>query len=392
MIEIENLIKEIKPWLIEARRKLHSTPEMGLQEFLTKQTIINYLDEIGIEYKEYENHTGIMAYILKDNAKRTVAVRADIDALPIQENNDLEYKSTINGQMHACGHDAHTAILLGVCKVLNEIKDKLEVNVKMFFQPAEETVGGAELMIKDGCMENPKVDYTIGLHVDPHIETGSVGVKYGNLNASTDTIEITVKGKKGHGAYPHEGIDSIVAAAHVITSLQTIVSRNIDPTNSMVLSLGKIHGGVKENIICDEVKIGGTLRTLDPKTRAFAKERIVHIVENTCKSFLTEGSVSIETGYSPLVNDDFVVDVVKESVEELLGKDKLVIKQQPSLGAEDFSFFLEHSKGAFYHLGCRNEAKNIVHLLHTSEFNIDEECLAVGVALHIANVLKLGNC
>ena len=385
------MIKQIKPWLIEARRKLHSTPELGLEEFLTKQTIINYLKEIGIEYKEYENHTGVMAYILKENAKRTVAVRADIDALPIQENNNVEYKSTIQGQMHACGHDAHTAILLGVCNVLMKIKDKLDVNVKLFFQPAEETVGGAELMIKDGCMENPKVDYTIGLHVDPHIETGCVGVKYGNLNASTDTIEISVKGKKGHGAYPHEGIDSIVAAAHVITSLQTIVSRNISPTNSMVLSLGKIHGGVKENIICDEVKIGGTLRTLDPETRSFAKQRIVDIVENTCKTFLAEGSVKIETGYSPLVNDDFVVDIVKENIEKILGKGKLVIKQQPSLGAEDFSFFLEHSKGAFYHLGCKNEAKNIVYQLHTSEFNIDEDCLEIGVLLHIANVLKLGN-
>lgn len=390
MTKLEKMIKDIKPWLIEVRRKLHSIPEMGLEEFLTKKTIINYLNEIGIEYVEYENHTGVMAYILCENAKKTIAVRADIDALPIEENTNLPYKSIIKGQMHACGHDAHTAILLGVCKVLMDMKDELDVNVKMFFQPAEETVGGAELMIADGCMENPKVDYTIGLHVDPHLETGSVEVKYGTLNASTDTIEITVNGSKGHGAYPHEGIDSIVAAAHVITSLQTIVSRNIAPTNSMVLSLGKINGGVKENIICDEVKIGGTLRTLDPHTRAYAKERIVDVVDNTCKSLLAEGRVKIEKGYAPLVNDDFVVDIVKENIEKLLGKENVIIKKQPLLGAEDFSFFLEHSKGAFYHLGCKNESKNITAPLHTANFDIDEDCLEIGVAVHITNILKLG--
>ncbi|MGL5346576.1 MAG: M20 metallopeptidase family protein [Peptostreptococcaceae bacterium] len=390
MTNIDKIIKDIKPWIIEARRKLHSTPEMGLEEYVTKKTIIDYLNEIGIEFKEYETHTGVMAFIYKENAKKTIAIRADIDALPIQESNELPYKSTINGQMHACGHDAHTAILLGVCNVLVKIKEQLDVNVKLLFQPAEETVGGAELMINDGCMENPKVDYTIGLHVDPHLNTGCVELKYGTLNASTDTIEITIKGSKGHGAYPHEGIDSIVAAANVITSLQTLVSRNISPTDGVVLSLGKISGGIKENIICDEVKIGGTLRTLNSNSRAFAKQRIVDIVENTCNALMAKGEVNIERGYAPLVNDDFVVDIIKNSTEELLGKDNVLIKKQPLLGAEDFSFFLEHSKGAFYHLGCRNEAKNIIAPLHTSNFNIDEDCLEIGVAVHIANILKLG--
>lgn len=390
MDEIKKIIKEIKPWLIETRRKLHTTPEIGLEEFLTKETIIQCLNEIGIDYKEFKNHTGIMAYINTDNAKKTVAVRADMDALPIKEINDISYKSIIDGNMHACGHDAHTAILLGVCKVLFRIKSKLDVNVKLLFQPAEETVGGAQLMIADGCMENPKVDYIVGLHVDPHINVGCIGLKYGKLNASTDDIKIIVKGSQSHGAYPHEGIDSIVAAAHVITALQTISSRNINPTDSMVLSLGKINGGVKENIICDEVIIGGTLRTLDYSTRKLAKKRIIEIVENTCNGLLAKGEVKIEKGYAPLVNDDFVVDHIKTNAQKLVGVENVLIKKEPSLGAEDFSFFLEHSNGVFYHLGCRNTEKNITGLLHTSDFNIDEDCLEIGVAIHILNILSLG--
>lgn len=290
--------------------------------------------------------------------------------------------------MHACGHDAHTAILIGSCKVLYDMRDELDVNVKFLFQPAEETVGGAKLLIKDGCMENPKVDYTIGLHVMPHINTGMVELQYGSMNASTDTVSITIEGKQGHGAYPHQGVDAIVAAGHVICALQSIVSRNIDPVDSVVLSLGVINGGIKENVICPKVTIGGTLRTLNPDTRRYAKERIKEIVDFTCKGLGAKGSVDIEEGYAPLVNDNFVVDIVKENAINLLGKDNVVFRKHPSLGAEDFSFFLEHSKGAFYHLGCRNQEKNILSPLHTADFDIDEDCLEIGVMLHVLNTLS----
>ena len=391
---MNNILSEsinIKDWLISVRRDLHSTPELGLEEFITKDKIIKYLKEIGINYTVFKNHTGIIAYINTPNANKTIAIRADIDALPITENNKVDYKSIFNRKMHACGHDAHTAILLGTCKLLHKIKDKLNVNIKFFFQPAEETIGGAKLLIKDNCMENPKVDYTLGLHVQPYLECGQVELQYDTMNASTDTIKITIEGKQGHGAYPHLGIDAIVVAANVITSLQTIVSRNIDPTDSIVLSLGIINGGTKGNIICNKVEIEGTLRTLNQQTRIFTKSRIKDIVEYTCKSYNANGFVDIETGYSPLINDNFVVDIIKESSENLFGKDNVFIRKKASLGAEDFSFFLEHSKGAFYHLGCGNKSKNITSGLHTADFNIDENCLPLGVALHIKNVLALSN-
>lgn len=391
---MNNILDEsinIKDWLISVRRDLHSTPELGLEEFITKDKIIKYLKEINIDYKTFENHTGIVAYINTPNATKTIAIRADIDALPITELNDLNYKSLFNGKMHACGHDAHTAILLGTCKLLNKMKDKLSVNLKFFFQPAEETVGGAKLLIKDNCMKNPNVDYMLGLHVQPYLESGQVEIQYGTMNASTDTINITVKGKQGHGAYPHLGIDAIVVASNIITNLQTIVSRNIDPTDSIVLSLGTINGGTKANIICNEVKINGTLRTLNPKTRIFAKSRIEDIVKYTCMAYNADGFVEIEEGYSPLVNDNSVVDIVKNSAVNLFGKDNVFIREKASLGAEDFSFFLENSKGAFYHLGCGNKSKNITSGLHTANFNIDENCLALGVALHIKNIFNLSN-
>ena len=383
MNSLTSKIKNLKSWLIDVRRDLHKTPELGLEEFLTKEKIIKYLEEIGIDYTTYPNHTGVMAYINK-NAKNTVAIRADIDALPIVETNNKSYKSIHSGKMHACGHDAHTAILLGSCKVLYDMRDELDVNVKFLFQPAEETVGGAKLLIKDGCMENPKVDYTIGLHVMPHINTGMVELQYGSMNASTDTVSITIEGKQGHGAYPHQGVDAIVAAGHVICALQSIVSRNIDPVDSVVLSLGVIN----ENVICPKVTLGGTLRTLNPDTRRYTKERIKEIVDFTCKGLGAKGSVDIEEGYAPLVNDNFVVDIVKENAINLLGKDNVVFRKHPSLGAEDFSFFLEHSKGAFYHLGCRNEEKNILSPLHTADFDIDEDCLEIGVMLHVLNTLS----
>ncbi len=383
MNNLINKVKNLKPWIIDVRRDLHKTPELGMEEFLTKEKIIKYLEEIGIDYTTYPNHTGVMAYINK-NAKNTVAIRADIDALPITETNNKSYKSIHNGKMHACGHDAHTAILIGSCKVLYDMKDELDVNVKFLFQPAEETVG----VIKDGCMENPKVDYTIGLHVMPHINTGMVELQYDSMNASTDTVSITIEGKEGHGAYPHQGVDSIVAAGHVICALQSIVSRNVDPVDSVVLSLGVINGGIKENVICPHVTISGTLRTLNPYTRRYAKERIKEIVSFTCKGLGAKGSVDIEEGYAPLVNDNFVVDIVKENASSLLGKDNVVFRKNPSLGAEDFSFFLEHSKGAFYHLGCRNEEKNILSPLHTSDFDIDEDCLEIGIMIHVLNTLS----
>lgn len=382
-------IEQINNWLINVRRDLHQSPELGLKEFVTKQKIIKYLDEIKIEYKTFKNHTGVMAYINTKNAEKTIAIRADIDALPIEEKTNLPYKSKNKNCMHACGHDAHTAILLGVCKICFENKDKLNVNLKFLFQPAEETVGGAKLLINDGCLKNPKVDYILGLHVDPNLEVGKVEFKYDTLNASSDSVIIKIKGKKSHGAYPHQGTDAIVALSSVITSLQSLISRNLSPTNPAVLSFGTINGGFAQNIICDEVILKGTLRTLNEETRDFCKNRITQIVKNVSSAYLCESEIYFEKGYDALINDNFVVDILKSNLKNFLNQENIITRKNPSLGVEDFSFFLNETKGAFYHIGCKNESKNIIFPLHSDKFNIDEDCLKFGVLVHILNIFAL---
>lgn len=384
--------KNIEPWLIRIRRDIHKTPELSEEEYETKKKIIKYLKEIGIDYIDFKDHNGVMAYIINENAKRTIAIRADIDALPIKEEINSSYKSINEGVMHACGHDAHTAILIGACKILYSIRNKLNVNVKFLFQPAEETVGGARFLIKDKCLENPKVDYIFGLHVMPSVDTGSIETKYDTLNASTDTLKISIKGKKAHGAYPENGADALVASAYVITALQSIISRNLSPLNSAVLTIGKISGGEAQNIICDEINMKATLRTLNQETRDFMLNRIKEIIENVSLAFGCSGELNLDGyGYPAVINDKLLVDIVKKNSEELLGEDKFIMKEKSSLGGEDFSFYTRECKAVFFNLGCRNKEKGIVEQLHTSKFSIDENCLSIGVMIHVANILYFNN-
>lgn len=389
-MDIIKRVDELFNELVAIRRDFHKYPELSENEFRTQEKIRQYLNEWGIENYNIAR-TGIVGIIRGKVTGNTVAVRGDMDALPIDEKNNVPYCSVNTGVMHACGHDAHITILLGLAKIIKELADTEGIcgNVKLFFQPAEETIGGAERMVSEGCMSNPKVDYVLGLHAMPNIETGKVELKYGKLNASTDLIKITLKGKSSHGAYPDLGIDAIVIAGHVITALQSIVSRNISPLKSVVISLGKISGGVKENIIADEVKISGTLRTLDNETRKFTKDRIKSIVENTAEAYGGKGCVEFVESYKALINNDEVVNVIKYNSEKLLGKENVVYKEFPSLGAEDFSYFLDGAKGAFFNLGCGNSLKRITSPIHTENFDIDEECLKIGVRLQIENVLSL---
>ena len=388
-MDIDRRIDEIYAELVEIRRELHENPELSQNEYRTQGKIRDYLDEHGIENFPCAG-TGVVGIIRGKNKGKTVGIRADIDALPIHEKNNVSYSSMNPGVMHACGHDAHTAILLGTGKIIKELadsKDSINGNVKLFFQPAEETIGGAERMVNEGCMEEPKVDYVLGLHVQPYLDAGKVELKYGKLNASTDSISISLKGKAAHGAYPDNGIDAIVMAGSVITALQSIVSRNTSPLDSVVISLGKISGGIKDNIIADEVIITGTLRTLDDKTRKYTKERISSIVDNVAAAFGGEGLTTFHEGYQALINDNEIVDVIRESSEKLFGKENVQFKEFPSLGAEDFSYFLDIAKGAFFHLGCGNSLRGITYPLHTEHFDIDEECLKVGVR-HSSSISK----
>lgn len=381
---------EIYDELVSIRRDFHMHPELGQHEIRTQAKICEYLACWGIEYEKIAD-TGVVGIIRGKQKGKTVAVRGDIDALPINEKNEVPYCSQNSGVMHACGHDVHTTVILGIAKIFKEMEDSIQGNIKLLFQPAEETIGGADRMVKEGCMKNPNVDYVLGLHVMPYIDAGTVELKYGKLNASTDEVIITVRGKSGHGAYPDKGIDAIMISGYVITAVQTLVSRNISPLNSIVLSLGTISGGIKENVIADEVVIKGTLRALDNDTRNFAKKRIKDIVAHTAEGFGGEGIAEFYEGYCSLINNDEVVDVIKENAEKLLGKERVKFKEFPSLGAEDFSYFADACKGGFFHLGCGNSQKGITSNIHTEKFDIDEECIKTGVLLQSENILSLLN-
>lgn len=378
-----------KKELIEIRRCFHKNPELGGMEYETMETICRYLDLWNIEYKKGVADTGVVAIVRGKNNGRTIGVRADIDALPISEDNDLEYKSLKKGIMHACGHDAHTAIALGAAKTLKSMENKLNGNVKFFFQPAEETTGGAKRMIDEGCLDNPKVDYVIGLHVDPNLPTGKIGLKYGKMMAASDEIKIVVKGKSTHGAHPDEGVDPIFIASNLILSLQSVISRNISPVNSAVFTIGSIHGGNKGNIIPDEVVLLGILRTLDEKTRDFMKNRVRTIVDDISKGMGGEGELFIRESYCSLINNDETVDVVKDAAYEAIGTDNVCIRQYPNMGTEDFAYFSKAVKSCFYNLGCTAEDCESIYPIHSSKFILDENCLPVGVKIHVESVLKL---
>ncbi len=337
---------------------------------------------MNMSYNIIKDSTGIVA-LVNANSPITIGIRADMDGLPIEEKCNIDYKSENKGVMHACGHDAHLAIALGLCKILNKFRDRLKVNVKFIFQPGEE-VGGGKIIVNSGVLENPKVDYIFALHVAPHLLCGSMEIKPGIMAASTDRLHISVKGKKSHGAYPHEGIDAIVTSSYLISSLQTIVSRNIDPNHSVVITFGKIFGGEKGNIICDEVNLVGTLRTLNNEDRNLSKKRIKEICTHVGQTFNSSITIDIKEGIPPLINDAELVNKIIKNGVELLGNDNVIIKDKSSLGAEDFAYFLQKTKGAFFNIGCANDTINSP--IHTSTFNIDENCLLTGVLLQLKNI------
>lgn len=390
-MNIRLLADGISEEVISIRRDLHMNPELGGNEFRTMNKICDYLNSWGIEYKSNVADTGVVAIIRGNKNGKTIGIRADMDALPIKEESNVEYKSLIDGKMHACGHDGHVAIALGAAKILKSMESNLNGNIKFFFQPAEETIGGADRMIKEGCLKNPDVDYVIGLHIDSGIPIGKIEIKYGKMMAASDEIIITIKGESTHGAHPDKGIDPIFIASNLVMSLQSIVSRNISPTNSAVFTIGSIHGGTKGNIIPNEVVMTGILRTLDEDTRKFMKKRIKCIVENIALGLGGTSNIIINESYGALINDDDIVNVVKSVAMKILGNENVIIKEFPSMGTEDFSYFSKSAKSCFYNLGCRNEAKNAIYPAHSSKFKIDEDCLKIGVMLQVENAIELLN-
>lgn len=381
------------PGLLALRRRLHEHPEPGTQEIETGKIITECLDQWGIPWKRIAD-TGILAWL--DGAgpagsdAHVVGLRADIDALPIQEASNHACRSKNPGMMHACGHDAHTAILLGTARLLQLFQNEWAGTIKFFFQPAEETCGGAQRMVQEGCMENPPVDYVAGLHVMPQYHTGQIEVKYGKLNASSDEVMIEIHGRGAHGAYPEQGIDTVVIASQLVLSLQSLVSRAISPLNSAVLTFGAIHGGTACNVICDRITLDGTLRTLDPKTRQMAKDYIRRQAASIAAAYGADAQVIFHSGYDALINDNALTDLVVENAAPLLGKENIFWKEFPSLGVEDFSFFQESARaGVFYHLGCTPPGQTEFHPVHTADFQIDENCIKTGVALQYTLTRRL---
>ena len=380
--QIQQLSDKYHQDFIEFRRHLHANPELSYQEFKTSEYIQSCLKSFGINFKSGVAGTGIVGLIEgKDPASRIIALRADMDALPIKETNQVEYKSTNEGVMHACGHDVHSASLLGAAKIINELKDQLQGTVKLIFQPAEEKLpGGASLMIKEGALKNPSPQNIIGQHVYPELEQGKVGFKSGVYMASADEIYITVKGKGGHAAMPQNFIDPILIASHVIIALQQIVSRNANPSTPSVLSFGKVTGNGATNIIPDEVKIEGTFRTFDEEWRQEVHNLIKTITENTCKAMGGSAEVHIEKGYPFLKNDETLTEKARAFAIEYLGSEN-VIDLPIRMTAEDFAWYSHEMPACFYRLGTGNIKKGITSPVHTSTFDIDEDALKTGAGL-----------
>jgi amidohydrolase len=385
--ELLETVRAMKDWLVQTRRTLHRIPEAGDAEFKTQETICGILDNLGIPYEK--KRTSVVALVDGKKPGKVVGVRADMDALPVNEPEDRVYSSYHKGFMHACGHDAHMTVALGAAKYFAGHRDLLEGSVKFLFQPAEETTGGAATMIAEGCLENPHVDCVIGLHVMPDVPVGKVELKHGALNGSSDFLSVTVRGKGAHAAYPDTGIDAIMIAAKVIDALHSIVSRNVSPLQEAVLTLGTIQGGIRNNIIADEVRMTGTIRTTNPRVRAEIAERVRAIVEHIPAAMGGFGDVMIKPGYAALINYNWVVDLVAEEANALLGEESIIWRDKASMGVEDFSFFMQERPGAFYHLGCGNPGKGTTAALHSNGFDIDEDCLPIGVAMQVGLTMKL---
>lgn len=386
MINFFEETRKIQSKMVEYRRQLHKYPEVDRQLYKTADYVEAVLKENNISYTRYSN-CGIVAEV--GNGEKIVALRADMDALTIEDKKETEYRSRNIGIMHACGHDAHTAIQLGAAIVLKKFENQINGKVRLIFQPAEETDGGAKDMIEYGALEG--VSFISGLHVDETLETGVVGVKKGVVNAASNPFEIIIKGKGAHGAHPEDGIDSIVIAAKIIDNLQPIISREISPVNSGLITIGTINGGTAQNSIAESVKITGIIRTLGDSTREFVIKRFVDIVENTAKMYRATVNINIIESYPSFHNDNYLVDCLIDIYNTDNHNKYFILKEleYPSMGVEDFAYYTKVIPGIYYRLGCRNESKGIIHPAHASYFDVDEECLWIGSGIQCNIALKM---
>jgi amidohydrolase len=382
-------LSNLRHWLSETRRDFHMHPEISHEETRTTDRIAKILKEQGCEVQLFENMTGAVGIIRGAADGPTIGLRADIDALPIQELNDIPYKSQNDGAMHACGHDAHATIMLGVARNImsSGLHAKLKGNVKFFFQPAEERVAGAKAMIERGVLENPRVDRVIAGHMDPALPAGAVGVFKGLGYASADMFDLNITGRGAHGARPNEGNDPIVAGAHFVTAIQTIVSRNITPIDAAVVSVGQFKSGDVSNVIPETAFLEGTIRALTEENRQKVIDRLHEITDGIGKTFNIDCKFNIIKGVPPLENDNEVAEFLYAVSEDVLGKGN-VSYRPPGMGAEDFAYFTEERPSAIMRLGCSNRELDLERSLHSPWFDIDEKVLEVGVAVFTEAVVR----
>jgi amidohydrolase len=381
--EIKAAAERMTPALVETRRDIHKHPELGNHEVRTGRLVADRLKALGIEVRYPVAKTGVVGILKGARPGPVVALRADMDALPIQETNDVPYKSEVPGVKHACGHDAHTTIVLATAEVLSKMRDRLPGTVVFLFQPSEEgppagEEGGAPLMIKEGALDDPKVQAIFGLHMDPDVNVGQVGWAAGPIWASADTFTIEVHGKTVHGAYPDTGLDPVPVAAEMVSALQLVVSRQTSAQSPKVLTIGQIHGGNRFNIIADKVMMEGTLRTLDAALRKDVKERMARTVKGVAEAHGTTATLSFRDGTPATINDQALTRASVPSLERVLGKGN-VIEVKPQMGAEDFAAYAEKVPGLYIKMGIRNEARGIVAKMHTPDWDIDEAVLPLGV-------------
>ncbi|MFA6152881.1 MAG: M20 family metallopeptidase [Chitinophagaceae bacterium] len=362
------------------RHTIHANPELSFQEYETSKFIAAELTKLNIPFTQGMAGTGIVAVIEgKNPSKKCLAIRSELDALPITEINDAPYKSKNEGIMHACGHDVHTAALLGVASIMNDLRNEWEGTLKLLFQPGEEMhPGGGSMMIAEGVLENPKVDAILALHVYPTLPAGAVGFRSGQYMASTDEIHIVIEGKGGHAALPHQTIDPIAISAQIIVALQQVISRRSNPVSPSVLSFGKIAGGTVNNVIPDKVEIAGTLRTMDETWRAEAHQLIKHIVTNTAEAFGAKASVDIPKGYPSLFNDEKLTEQVRGFAKDFLGEEN-VRELSLRMTADDFAFYSQAIPGCYFRLGTSTNNEKHTASVHNAHFDIDENALKTGV-------------
>lgn len=377
--KVFSLCEEAYAEIIEIRRELHSYPELGRREYKTTEKIIGCLEKWGIEY-ERPIETGVVATIKGNRSGGVTALRCDIDGLPIKEMTDVPFKSKNDGAMHACGHDMHTAALLGAAKIINENKQELSGEVRLIFQPDEEGDGGAQRLIEKGVMSG--VDKVFGLHVRPEMKTGTVALKYGKFYAASDIFEIDVIGKSGHCAEPNKNTDAIVIGAAVINALQTIVSRNISPLDSAVLTIGTANGGTFRNTIAGSFSITGITRSLGKEIRQLLRQRITETATGIALAMGGRAEVRVIESYPGIINDDSATEHIEKTAKAILGEDKTKVLTQPFMTTEDFGCYCEKASGCFYHVGCGCE-----YPLHSDKFCPDEKAVLTAMMMHVASVM-----